>query len=116
MAVLSGNRIAWQYHSDDGNSYRVAAQKAMTDQAKLGGEAWAGVVGPKPASMKMRRITVRSAAHGSRVVSVYGTDAGILVAGATINANAGGDSYAFTSDGNPIPEGHIRRSVTKQSA
>ena len=115
MAVLSGNRIAWEYASDDGNSYRVAAQKAMTDQSKLGGQAWAGVVGPKPGNMKMRRITVRSAAHGSRVVPVYATDAAILVAGATVNANAGGDSYAFTSDGNPIPEGHIRKSVTKQS-
>lgn len=116
MVVLSGNRIAWQYHSDDGNTYRVAAQKAMTDQGKLGGEAWAGTVGPKPAGMKMRRITVRSAAHGSRVVPVYSTTATILTPGTTINANAEGDSYAFTSDGNPIPESHTRKSVTKQSA
>ena len=116
MVVLSGNRIAWEYSSDDGNSYRVAAQKAMTDQSKLGGQAWAGSVGPKPATMKMRRITVRSAAHGSRTVPVYDTSAAILVAGATINANSGGDSYSFTSSGNPIPEGHIRKSVTTQSS
>lgn len=116
MAVLSGNRIAWEYESDTGVSFRVAAQKAMTDQNKLGGQAWQGTVGPKPPTMKMRRITVRSAAHGSRVVPVYGTDAAILVAGATVNANAGGDSYSFTSDGNPIPEGHIIHNVTRQSS
>jgi hypothetical protein len=116
MAVLSGNRIAWQYHSDDGNTYRVAAQKALTDQAKLGGEAWAGTVGPKPSWMKMRRITVANATYGSRVVPVYDTTAAILTAGETINVNWLGDSHAFESDGGPIPETRPRRSVTKQSA
>lgn len=116
MALLSTNRIAWQYHSDDGNTYRVAAQKALTDQAKLGGEAWAGVVGPKPSWMKMRRITVSNATYGSRVVPVYSTDAEILTAGETVNCNWLADSHAFTSDGGPIPETRPRRSVTKQSA
>ena len=116
MALLSTNRIAWQYHSDDGNTYRVAAQKALTDQTKLGGEAWAGVVGPKPGGMKMRRITVSNATYGSRVVPVYSTTAPILVPGETINVNWLSDSHAFVSDGNPIPEPHQRKSVTKQSA
>jgi hypothetical protein len=114
MAALSGNRLAWQYHSDDGKTYRVAAMSGMTVQGKLGGEIWDGTSGPKPAAMKMRRITVRSSAHGSRVVPIYSTDALILVAGETITCNALGDSYAFTSDGNPIPESHQRKSVTKQ--
>lgn len=116
MAAISGNRLAWQYHSDDGKTYRVAAMAAMTAQAKQGGEAWDGVSGPKPSNMKMRRITVRSAAHGSRVVPIYSTDAAILTAGETISCNALGDSYSFTSDGNPIPESHQRKSVTKQSS
>jgi hypothetical protein len=115
MAVLSGNRIAWTYTSDDGNTYRVAAMKSMTDQAKLGGADGSAVATPKPSRMKMRRITVRSAAHGSRVVPVYDLDAAILEAGETVNCNAGGDSYAFTSHGNPIPESHHIQNVTTQS-
>lgn len=115
MALLSTNRVAWQYHSDDGNTYRVAAQKALTDQAKLGGEAWAGVVGPKPSWMKMRRITVSNPTYGSRVVPVYSTGAAILTAGETINVNWLSDSHSFESDGGPIPETRPRRSVTKQS-
>lgn len=114
MVKLSSNRIAWQYHSDDGNTYRVAAEKALTDQAKLGGEAWAGSVGPKPVSIKMRRISVRYSG-GSRVLPVYDTTAPILVPGATINANFLDDSHSFTSSGNPIPEGHLRHSVTQQA-
>jgi len=118
MAALSLNRIAWQYTTEGGTSYRVAAQKALTDQAKLGGIAWAGTVGPKPANLKMRRITVRNAAQGvSRVVPVYDNDAAILSAGETINLNHLGDSYAFVSDGGEhvISESRPRSSVTKQS-
>lgn len=115
MAVLSGNRIAWQYHADNGQTYRVAAQKALTDQGKLGGEAWAGVVGPRPATHKMRRITVRAAGVGSRVLPVYDTTATILAVGTTINANFAGDSHVFVSSGNPIPEDHVRQSVTEQA-
>jgi hypothetical protein len=116
MAVLSGNRIAWQYTSDDGNTYRVAAQKAMTDQSKLGGEAWEGAVGPLPKGYKMRRITVGRTGGSSRVLPVYSLDAGILVAGATVNANVAGDSAAFVSDGSPIAEQRPRHSVTRQSS
>jgi len=118
MALLSTNRIAWEYAADGGVSYRVAAQKALTDQNKLGGQAWQGVVGPKPSTIKMRRITVRNAAQGvSRVVPVYSDDAAILTAGATINLNHLADSYAFTSDGGEhvIAQQRPRSSVTKQS-
>jgi hypothetical protein len=115
MVALSGNRIAWGYVSDDGNTYRVAASKALTDQGKLGGSAAALSVPPKPASMKMRRITVHAVGTGSRVVPVYSSDAAILVPGATINANFLGNSVEFTSQGNPIPEGHHIHNVTSQS-
>lgn len=115
MALLSTNRIAWQYHAENGSTYRVAAQKALTDQGVLGGEAWAGVVGPKPATLKMRRITVSNATQGSRVVPVYSLTATILTPGTSINCNKLADSYAFTSNGNPIPEPHVRQSVTKQA-
>jgi hypothetical protein len=116
MVKLASNRIAWQYHSDDGATYRVAASKALTDQAKLGGEAWAGVVGPKPVWVKMRRITLSDASNRSRVVPVYSTDADILVAGETLNVNVDDESHALTSDGNPINESRPRHSVTKQAA
>src|SRR5512143_2412454 len=118
MAILSLNRIAWTYTSDDGNSYRVAAQKAVTDQAKLGGVAGAGVLVPLPFVYRMRRITVRNAAQNfSRVVHVYATDAAILTAGQTVNLNHLADSYTFTSDGGPtlIGENRPRHSVTKQA-
>lgn len=116
VAPLSTNRIAWQYHADNGTVYRVAAQKALTDQAVLGGEAWAGTAGAKPSSIKMRRITVTSAAGVSRVVPVYSTDATILVEGTSMNVNILENSTAVTSSGNPIPESHQRRSVTRQSS
>lgn len=115
MAALPTNRIAWQYHSDNGNTYRVAAQKALTDQGKMGGEAWAGTVGPKPGNLKMRRITLSDATGNSRVIPVYSTDATILVAGATMNVNVLENSASLSSSGNPIPEGHLRQSVTKQA-
>lgn len=115
MVALSGNRIAWTYVSDDGNAYRVAASKALTDQDKLGGEAATLSLQPKPASIKMRRITVHAVGTGSRVVPVYSNDAAILVAGTTINANYLGNSVEFTSQGNPIPEGHHIHNVTSQS-
>ena len=116
MAVLSGNRIAWTYTAENGQNYRVAAQKAMTDQDKLGGEAWGGEVGPLPKGYKMRRITVGRDGGGSRVLPVYSNDAEILTKGATINANQGGDSHAFKSDGEPISEQRPRHSVTRQSS
>jgi hypothetical protein len=115
VVKLSSNRIAWQYHADNGQTYRVAAQKALTDQNKLGGEAWAGVVGPKPATIKMRRITVRAAGVGSRVLPVYSTGAAILTAGQTVNANFLDDSHAFTSSGTVISEQQPRQSVTQQA-
>lgn len=119
MVLLSTNRIAWEYDSDDGTTYRVAAQKAVTDQGKLGGRAWAGSAGPKPAHIKMRRMTVRNAAQtASRVVPVYSTAATILTPGSTVNLNHLADSYAFTSDGGAavIAEHRPRHNVTKQSA
>jgi hypothetical protein len=118
MAALSLNRIAWTYTTEGGTAFRVAAQKALTDQSKLGGTAWGGTAPPKPSNIKMRRITVRNAAQGvSRVVPVYDNDAAILTAGETVNLNHLGDSYAFVSDGGEhvISESRPRSSVTKQS-
>lgn len=116
MAPLSDNRVAWQYHSDDGKTYRVAAQKAMTDQAKLGGEAWAGTAGPRPNGIKMRRITVGDTSGRTRVVPVYSDDAPILAAGETINVNFAGDVHAMVSSGEPLAEQRPRKSVTRQAS
>lgn len=116
MVALSGNRIAWGYVSDDGNTYRVNAMKAMTDQAKLGGAAAAAAVPPKPHGMKMRRVTVRNVAGSvSRVLPAYSNDAAILGIAETINANLNGDTAAFVSGGSVISEQRPRRSTTYQS-
>lgn len=117
MALLSTNRIAWTYTDDLGNDWRVAAPKAVTDQAKLGGSAAAATVLPLPYGYRMRRTTVRNAAQAaSRSVPVYSTDADILTAAATVNLNHLADSYAFTWGGSLISEKRPRRSTTAQAA
>jgi len=115
MARLSTNRVAWIYTADDGRLLRVAAQKAIVDQAKQGGADGSGINDLKPPELKMRRVTVTSAAHGSRVVPVYEPGALIATAGTTIILNADTDSFAFTSQGNPLPEGHIVHNITKDA-
>lgn len=115
MALLSGNRVAWTYTADDGSIYRVAAVKAYVDQAKQGGLDGSTTAGSKPPGLKMRRVTVTNNTLGSRVVPLYDIGAPLAISGATITLNFAGDSAVFTSSGNPIPEGHIRRSVTHDS-
>lgn len=114
MAPLNGNRIAWTYTADDGNTYRVAAQKAMTDQGVLGGSAAAGSLPEKPSAIKMRRCTVSDGTY-SRVVPVYETGADIATAGTSVNVNRAGDVRALLSHGGFIPEGGPRKNVTRQS-
>ena len=115
MALLSTNRIAWTYTDDQGNQWRVAAQKALTDQAVLGGSAAASTVPQKPSDIRMRRATVSNASGHSRVVHVYEPTADIATAGTSINVNYLSNSEAFTSNGGFIPESTPRRSATKQS-
>lgn len=122
MAVISSNRVAWQYHAADGTIYRVAAIDGYITQVNgssvvlQGGEAWAGTAPGRPSNFKMRRITVRDSTNGfSRVIPVYDDTAPILTAGTTINLNRLGDSYSYESDGNVIPEQHERKNVTRQS-
>jgi hypothetical protein len=115
MALLSTNRIAWTYTADDGTQYRVSALKAHTDQAKQGGADGSAVALAKPASIKMRRVTCRTSTGVSRVFPLYEVGAPLATAGETINANLNTDSASFISRGNPIPQGHIRQSVTEQS-
>jgi|SRR5215472_7454349 len=115
MAALSTNRIAWTYTDDQGNDWRVAAQKALTDQGVLGGSAAASTLPQKPSAIVMRRATVSNSSGQSRVVHVYEPSATIATAGTSINVNFLGNSTAFTSNGGFIPEGGPRRSATKQS-
>ena len=110
MALLSLNRIAWLYTSDDGTVYRVTAQKALTDQNKLGGSASDGTEPAWPGGRKKRRIVVFNVAQNvGRVVTVYDTTAAILTDGATINLNHLADSYSFTKAGKVLPEEHDTR-------
>ena len=115
MAELSRNRIAWGYVADDGTVYRVAAMKAYTDQAVLGGAAAAGTVAEKPSHIKMRRVSVSDGAGVSRVLPCYAPGAPIVTAGTSVNVNHLGNTIACTSNGGFIPQGGPRRNVTKQS-
>lgn len=115
MATLSTNRIAWTYTDDNGATWRVAAVKALTDQNKLGGTAWNGTDPAKPANIKMRRITLGDSSGHSRVVPVYSIGAPIQTKGATLNVNVLLTETTLTSDGNTIPQGHLRESVTRQA-
>jgi hypothetical protein len=112
MAALSTNRIAWTYTSDSGIAYRVAAQKALTDQAVLGGSAAAATVPPKPGSLKMRRMTFSDGAGHSRVLPVYDPAAAPAV-GTSINVNVLENSTALTASGHVISENSPR--MIKQS-
>lgn len=119
MAVLSSNRIAWQYTDDDGNVWRVAALKAWTDQAKLGGAAAAPTDKQRPAGWKMRRTTVSDGAGHSRVVPCYEDTAPIITGGTAFNfnANVAGviTEVTGTSNGGFLREGASRHNVTKQT-
>jgi hypothetical protein len=120
MTVLSSNRIAWLYTDDNGDQWRVAALKAATDQAKLGGSAAAATDPQRPGSWKMRRTTVSDGAGHSRVVPVYETGAPIVTAGESFNynANVAGTitEVTGTSNGGFLREGASRHNVTKQTA
>jgi hypothetical protein len=119
MAALSSNRIAWTYTDDDGHTWRVAALKAWTDQAKLGGTAASAAVPQRPKGYPMRRTVVSDGAGHSRTVPVYDLTAPIIAAGTTLNfnANVAGviDSVTGTSNGGFLREGASRHNVTKQS-
>lgn len=118
MSELSSNRIAWTYTDDSGKNWRVAALKAFTDQALLGGAAAASTVPPKPASIKMRRATGRTAGGVSRTFPLYSGSQTYAVDGApgTINANVLEVSTPFVWGGGIIPERRPRISVTTQSS
>jgi len=119
MAVLSSNRIAWNYTDDEGNVWRVAALKAWTDQAVLGGTASSGAIPRRLGGSKMRRCVVSDGAGHSRTVPVYEPGATIETAGTAFNfnANVAGviTSVAGTSNGGSLREGNGGR-VTKQTA
>ncbi len=117
MAELSSNRIAWTYTDDTGKDWRVAAVKALTDQGLLGGAPAASTVPPKPANIKMRRATGRTAGGVSRTFPLYDSSQTFAVDGApgTINANVLEVSTPFVWGGGVIPEKRPRISVTTQS-
>lgn len=117
MAELSSNRLAWGYTDDLGKLWRVAAVKAITDQAVLGGAAAASNIPAKPANIKMRRATVRSAAGVSRTVPLYDQTQTLVTDIATnpINLNIDQVSTAMQPIGSVIPEKRPRVSVTSQS-
>ena len=120
MAVLSSNRIAWNYTDDAGNVFRVAALAAWTSQNKLGGSASDGTIPQKPWAGKMRRTTISDGAGHSRVVPLYEAGATIATPGTSFNfnANVAGaiTEVTGTSSGRVLPEGASKANVTKQVA
>jgi hypothetical protein len=116
VALLSTNRIGWKYTADNGTVYRVAAQKALTDQAKLGGSAADGTEPIRDTDWTLRRITLSDASGRSRVVVVYENGAPIVTAGESLNVNYLGDQHSLLSSGVLIPEHHKRPNVTKQTS
>lgn len=115
MAALSTNRHAWEYTDSKGNVWRVAAQKALTDQGVLGGVAAGPTIPQRPVGYKMRRTTVSDGAGHSRVVPVYSATADIITPGTAINVNVLGTSTAMTSIGGYVQEDIPKQNVTKQS-
>jgi len=117
MAALSPNRIAWTYTDDDGTDYRVAAQKAITDQAKAGGAAAATSVPLKPLGLKMRRMNCTDGSGHTRGVVCYETDCDLWTTpGTAINLNYLNNSTAFSSNGVKRKEQIARRSGISESA
>lgn len=119
MAALSSNRIAWTYTDKAGNTWRVAALKAWTDQGVLGGVAALPTVPQRLGGSKMRRTVVSDGAGHTRTVPVYDLSATIIAPGTSFNfnANVGGviTEVTGTSNGEYLPEGNHGH-VTKQSA
>jgi hypothetical protein len=126
VAPIANNRVAWTYTDDAGHDWRVAAILGYTAQAVLGGSAAASTVPVKPASIKMRRLSVRCAAIGiTRTVPVYDGTASILTPAETVHLNdwvgAVYDVHTYVNDqATPvyiIPERHPRKSpITTQAS
>lgn len=102
MAV-SANKVAWTYTDDDGNDWRVAASKGITDQVngssvpKVGGEAAAATVARLPQYITPRKRYVVSAAGVRRAVVCYDKTCDLWATDATtINLQFGGADTAFT--------------------
>jgi hypothetical protein len=114
MAALSGNRVAWGYTDDRGVTWRVSAEKAVTDQAKSGGAAALASVPGKPADIKMRRMTVNDGAGHSRTTPIYSTGAALLAPGSSVDLNFNGNTVTFFGGRNLIPERRPRDQQTSQ--
>jgi hypothetical protein len=115
MPALSGNRVAWTYTDDKGFHWRVGAELAVVSQGKSGGAAALPGVPGKPASLKMRRMTVNDGAGHSRTTPVYDNAAVIIGTGTTIDLNFGGNTVTFSGGRNLIPERRPRDQQTSQS-
>lgn len=114
MAYLDPTREAWTYTDAAGYNWRVSAVTSIVSQGKQGGAAAASTVPPKPADIKMARVTVRSAAGHSRTVPIYSGAQTLVVGGVlgTINLNYKGVETTYTAIGSVIPEQRPRISVT----
>lgn len=102
MAV-SANKVAWTYTDDDGNDWRVAASKGITDQVngsstpKCGGTPAAATVARLPQYITPRKRYVISAAGVRRAVVCMDKTCDMwLVPGTTINLQVSGTDTAFT--------------------
>lgn len=100
--MSSKNKIAWTYTDDDGNDWRVAATKAITDQLngssapKVGGSAAAATVARLPKHIKPRKRYVVYSGVRRGVVCYDKTCDMWAVAGTTITLETSGADQTFT--------------------
>lgn len=119
--VQSSNLIAWTYTDDNGDDYRMAAKKAITDQqngalaTKVGGSAAASTVPRLPKHIKPRRRYVVSAGGVRRAVVCYDRTCDLWAVDATtITLVTGGADTSFTRTNTFFNE--RSRDTTTQSA
>lgn len=119
--MASANKLAWTYTDDNGDDWRVAASKAITDQVngsaavKVGGSAAAATVKRLPPYIKPRK---RYVVYGNvrRAVVCYDRTCDLwAVPGTTITLETSGADQTFTRTADGVYN-ERRRDTTSQSS
>lgn len=114
-----GNRVAWTYTANDGETYRVSAKAVYvldgTDGAKYGGSAAAASLKPKPSGLRMRQVYAVSAAGKTIAIVCYEkTCDAFATPGTTLTRNINGTDTSVTTTADTLKEKSARQ--TKQAS
>lgn len=109
MAMQDGNRIAWTYTDNNGETYRVSAKAVyvndVTDGTKYGGTAAAASLKAKPRGLRMRAVYATSAAGDTILVTCYTAAAtAFATPGTTLTRNINGADVSVTTTAMQLPE------------